>query len=275
MGYRPGTRFPRPAPVIFSLCARFREPQAAFATILRMPIRRFIGFVTLSLAFLICGIMSSCNSSNRKTPDKNGSIASSFGVVPDLDRRLAGFKPLDMPFARASLSPREQRLVEKLVDASNAIEQIYWRQSDPEGLSLYQSLEKSQDSLDRKVLRFLKINGSRYDLIDGLKPFVGTQAAPPGRALYPLDLTSAQIEQYVAANPQHQNSVYDPRSVLRRNGTQLESVPYRTAFAQLLKQAAEDLREAARSSDDPAFASFLELRAEALLSDDYYRSDLA
>ena len=38
---------------------------------------------------------------------------------------------------------------------------------------------------------------------------------------------------------------------------------------------AKDLRDAAALSDDPAFAKFLNLRADALLSDDYYPSDIA
>ena len=105
-----------------------------------------------------------------------------------------------MPLDRTSLSARELQLVQKLVDAANAIEQIYWRQSDPEGLALFRKLEKSQDGLDQKVLRFLKINGSRYELIDELKPFVGTRPAPPGRALYSDGLTREEIEKYVAAN---------------------------------------------------------------------------
>ena len=38
---------------------------------------------------------------------------------------------------------------------------------------------------------------------------------------------------------------------------------------------AADLRAAAKLSDDPAFAHYLNLRAEALLTDDYYASDVA
>ena len=38
---------------------------------------------------------------------------------------------------------------------------------------------------------------------------------------------------------------------------------------------AKDLRDAAALSDDPAFAKFLRLRADALLTDDYYPSDIA
>ena len=68
---------------------------------------------------------------------------------------------------------------------------------------------QSADPLDKKVLRFLKINGSRYDLIDELRPFVGKDAAPPGRALYPTDLTLGEVEKYVAAHPGQKEAVYN------------------------------------------------------------------
>src|SRR6202035_2960720 len=46
-------------------------------------------------------------------------------------------------------------------------------------------------------------------------------------------------------------------------------------YAEFLKPAATALRDAAALSDDPRFAKFLRLRADALLTDDYYQSDLA
>jgi hypothetical protein len=241
-----------------------------------MPIKRVASFALFAFFFSVCGILASCHrSKNGSAAAGSTSIASSLAIAPDLDARLAKFKPLDMPFNRGALSRREQQLVEKLVDAANVLEQIYWRQSDPDGLTLYAKLEKSQNPLDQKVLRFLKINGSRYDLIDELKPFVGIQPAPPGRALYPADLTRDEVEKYVAANPAKRNAVYDERSVLQRNGDKLETVPYHIAYAELLKVAAQDLREAAALSDEAAFAKFLNLRADALLRNDYYSSDLA
>jgi hypothetical protein len=236
-----------------------------------MLLRRLAGLTLIIFPFLLDSGVAGGSHSSTGGPG----IAASLGVVPDLDARLAKFRQLDMPLDRSGLSDREQTLVQRLVDAANRIEQIYWRQSDPEGLKLYGQLEKSSDPLDKKVLRFLKINGSRYDLIDGLKPFVGRQPAPPGRALYASDLAQAEIEEYAAAHPGQKDALYAERSLLRRNGDKLEAVPYHVAFAEFLKPAAQDLREAAALSDDTLFAKFLKLRADALLSDDYYASDLA
>jgi hypothetical protein len=86
-------------------------------------------------------------------------------VAPDLNDRLAKFRRVSMPFHSQGLTPREQSLVKKLVEASQYLEQIYWRQSDPEGLALLRSLAGSKLPEDVALRRFLTINGSRFDLI--------------------------------------------------------------------------------------------------------------
>ena len=80
----------------------------------------------------------------KKTRVMTGSAAKSgapanLKVAADLERRLARFRRVQMPFRTAGLSARERQLVHKLVEACGYLESIYWRQSDPEGLTLYQS----------------------------------------------------------------------------------------------------------------------------------------
>ena len=61
-------------------------------------------------------------------------------VAPDLDARLARFKPVRMPYAAAALSPRERQMIDQLVVALHQLENMFWRQSDPQGLALYKAL---------------------------------------------------------------------------------------------------------------------------------------
>jgi hypothetical protein len=200
-------------------------------------------------------------------------------VVPDLAERVAKFKLVHMPFNSAGLSAREKEMVAKLVDASGLLDCIYWRQNDPEGLKLYLSLAKSTDPQDVLLRRYLKINGSRFDLIDDDKPFVGTQPMPPGRGFYPAGMTKEKFEAYVAAHPEQNTALYAPLTLVRNKprsgGSELVAIPYHVEFREFLEPMAKDLREAAALSDDPAFAKFLRLRADALLTDDYYASDIA
>jgi hypothetical protein len=174
-----------------------------------------------------------------------------------------------MPFHSAGLSPRERQMVDKLVEACRALDDIFWRQSDPEGLALYKS---TQQPVLRKLLM---IHGGRYDLLDGNRPFVGSEPMPPGRNLYPKDLTAAEIERTVKEHPAKKDDLYSPYTVVRRRGGELVGIPYRQEYREFLERAANALREAAALSDDAPFSRFLRLRADALLTDDYYASDLA
>jgi len=204
-----------------------------------------------------------------------GAQSAGMKVAPDLDKRVERFREVRMPFDSAGLSVRERKLVEKLVEACHYLENIFWRQSDPEALTLYQSLAGSKNPRDLKLRRYLWINASRFDLLEEHRPFVGTDPMPPGRGFYPQGLTRAQIEKYVKDHPEKRTEIYSSTTVVRWHGDQLEGLPYHIAYRSFLESAAKSLREAAKLSADPEFANFLRLRAEALLSDDYFQSDLA
>jgi hypothetical protein len=220
------------------------------------------------------GFAQSSATSSQKASNTVGPAGNPM-VVPDLAQRVAKFRRVKMPFRSEGLSPRERRMIAKLVDASGLLDCIFWRQSDPEGLKLYLSLGASQAPQDELLRRYLKINGSRFDLIDDERPFVGTQPMPPGRGFFPADMTRAKFDAYVAAHPEQKAALYNGQTIVRWNGKALEAIPYHVAYREFLAPMAQDLREAAALSDDPAFGNFLKLRAVALLTDDYFASDIA
>jgi hypothetical protein len=234
----------------------------------------------LWLLLLLFAMTSNAQTRKKTSRSMTGSAAqgaasTALKVVPDLDQRLAKFRPVSMPFHSAGMSAREQKLVEKLVEASRYLEDIFWRQNDPDGLALYQSLAASHDPRDQKLRHYLYLNASRFDLLEGDKPFVGSEPMPPGRGFYPKGLTRDQIEQYVKEHPEKKAELYSPFTVVRWHNQDLEGLPYRIAYRTSLEPAAQALREGAALSDDAAFARFLRLRADALLTDDYLESDLA
>jgi hypothetical protein len=98
---------------------------------------------------------------------------------------------------------------------------------------------------------------------------------PPGRGLYPPGLTRDQMEAYVRDHPAEKAALYDPHTVVHRDGARLVAVPYHEVYHEWLAPAAAALNDAAALSDDVPFANFLRLRAKALLDDDYYASDIA
>jgi peptidase M49-like protein len=198
-------------------------------------------------------------------------------VGPDIEQRLARFKRVEMPFDLERFSAREKVLINELIAASRDLEQIYWRQNSPADIEVYKALASSKDPRAPALRRLLWSNGSRYDQLDDNKPFIGSDPMPPGRNLYPPGLTSADIEKYVAAHPGEKKAIYDERTVVElvsRSPLKLKATPYHVKYRRWLEPAAGHLRKAADSSDDPAFATFLRSRATALLTDDYYPSDL-
>jgi hypothetical protein len=233
-------------------------------------------WVSLLLAFIVLPTSSPQKGQKPMTGSAaKGAESAGMQVVPDLAQRLAKFRRVEMPFHSAGLTAREVKMVGKLVDASRYFEQIYWRQMDPDALTLYESLAGSKDPKDEMLRRYLWINASRFDFLDNNMTFVGTTRMSPGRGFYPQNLTREQIDQYLKAHPEKKDEIYGSFTVVRWHGDQLEGLPYHIAYRSFLEPAAKDLREAADLSDDPAFASFLRLRADALLTDDYFKSNLA
>ncbi|HEY6968127.1 MAG TPA: Zn-dependent hydrolase [Candidatus Angelobacter sp.] len=233
----------------------------------------------LILTIIVLAMSNNLAGQSHKNAGKKSAAASRCTIdepiKEDLDVQLAKFKQVKMPFNSAGLSAQERKMVGKLVEAAQALGSIYWRQSDPKGLELYKRLKGCTAPEAQKLRRFLMINGSRYDLVEENKPFVGNDPFYPGRALYPSGTTREEIEAYVAKHPDKKNEIYNPFTVVKRQGDNLVGVPYHVEYKQWLDAAAKALREAAALSKDAAFANFLRLRAEALLTDDYYNSDLA
>jgi Peptidase family M49 len=245
------------------------------------------------LTAIVAGSLMACSSTDQAGPSaatsSPGAAAAGLpsvdveaalrSVAPDLDQRIARFKPVSMAFDAGKLTDRERQMVDQLVIACRYLESMYWRQSDPEGLALYKALEKVDTPAGLNLRRYLLINGSRWDLVEENAPFVGTTPMPPGHALYPADLTRAALEAYVAAHPDKKAEVYNPYTIVHGQGAGdtlvLSGRAYHDEFKPFVEGAAGALRKAASLSDDPAFAKFLQLRADALFTDDYYASDIA
>jgi len=200
-------------------------------------------------------------------------VAQTADRIPE---RLAKWKRVEMPFDARAYSARENQMVAKLVEACRLLDDVFWRQSDLTGLQLYKTTH------DEDLKRLLMIMGGRWDLLDDNRPFAGAGPMPPGNELYPRNLTTALIAAYVKQDPNLGAAIYSPYYVLEWRGRggegptgALVAIPYHEKYKAFLTPMAKALREAADLSDDAAFAKFLRLRAAALLTDDYYQSDLA
>ena len=163
------------------------------------------------------------------------------------------------------LSANQKKMIPILIDASKIMDDLFWRQAYGDKDLLLDSLK------DAKTRRFAQINYGPWDRLDADKPFLaGFDEKPAGARYYPEDMSKEEYENSPLAE---QSGLYT--LVERDANGNLKTVPYHKAYAAQLSDAADLLIEASELADDPQFAAYLKLRAEALVTDDYQPSDMA
>jgi hypothetical protein len=183
--------------------------------------------------------------------------------------RLAKYTPVRLTADLSTLTAREQQMIPLLIDAAKAMDRVFWL----EAYGSPDSLLNAQ--IDPDARRFIEINYGPWDRLDGNAPFIrGVGAKPKGANFYPADMDTAEFAAAAAA-PGGELLKSQYTIVRRDTARKLTAVRYRDAFAKQVGVAAEKLRAAAKLADDPGLKNYLELRAEALITDEYQPSDLA
>ncbi|MEM8934128.1 MAG: Zn-dependent hydrolase, partial [Acidobacteriota bacterium] len=118
-----------------------------------------------------------------------------------------------------------------------------------------------------------EINYGPWDRLDDNAPFVeGVGPKPDGANFYPTDATEDEIQEAAKTNPE---LLSEYTLVRRGEDGGLVAVPYNEAYGAAFGLAAIKLREAAALAEDPGLERYLDLRAEALETNQYQPSDMA
>ena len=165
----------------------------------------------------------------------------------------------------SSLSDNHKKMLAKLVQACELMNGIFWKQWTGERDTV---LAKVHDDATRKLV---EVNYGPWDRLHEDAPFIeGYGKHAPGAQFYPADMTAKEFEESTLKD---KASLY---TLLRRDDAgKLITVPYHEAYKPELEKTAALLREAAALSDDKSFKNYLEMRAKALLDDDFQPSDMA
>lgn len=192
----------------------------------------------------------------------------------DIDKRLSRLVQVPMHFDGRRLSENDRVFLQKLIEAGKLVHTAYLHQMYPPGVGLRDSLARLSDSFSTKLHRLVVRNGGPFDKMDHFTNFVGDYQRPAGAWFYPPELTKEEFEAYVAAHPQDADALMSPYTVIRRQGEKLVAVPFHREYAQWIQPAAALLREAAALTTNASLRKHLASRADALLNDDYYQSDI-
>jgi hypothetical protein len=212
-----------------------------------------------------------CAGSPRMTVATPLPPAVSPAVTADIDDRLAKYTAVRLTTDYALLTANERAMIPVLIEAAKAMDEVFWMEAHGNRDSLLAALD------DPRMRRFAEINYGPWDRLAGNEPFVpGVGPKPAGANFYPRDMTAAEFEREVAAGGARADSLRSLYTLVRRDANgRLRAVPYHVAFAAQHERAAAKLLEAARLADDPGLKRYLELRAQALRTDQYQASDLA
>jgi hypothetical protein len=192
--------------------------------------------------------------------------------APDMQRRLSEYTSVKLAADTTNLTAKERQMIPLLIDAAKAMDPIFWEQTWGSRDSLISNVS------DEGIRRFIDVNYGPYDRLDNNAPFI-PEVGPrlPGANLYPKDITKAEFEAALAKGPPaHADSLKSLYTLVRRApDSSLIAVPYHVAFKAQNEIAAAKMREAAKLAEDPGLKKYLELRAAALLDDNYQPSDYA
>ena len=165
----------------------------------------------------------------------------------------------------SNLTDNQREMIGVLITASEIMDDLFWRQAYGDD---YEEWLASVGV--GEAGRFADLNYGPWDRLDDEKPFIeGVAAKPLGANFYPEDMTR---DEFNSAYLPGKNGLY---SLIRRDAEgNLTLIPYHVAYADELFATAELLRQAADLAESQDFATYLKLRAAALISDEFQISDL-
>jgi len=208
------------------------------------------------------------------------------GALPDLaqlEKMANRFVPTPIRVDTSRLSAGDGQALVKLIEAARILDVIFMQQIWDGNRALYRQLQKDTTPLGKARLHYFWINKAPWSEVDEYKAFL--PGVPPRKPLaanfYPENMTKEVFDSWIAQlQPKEQEQAKGFFTVIRwrensKPPNSLLAIPYSQQYADDLTRAASLLREAAGLTDNASLKKFLDLRADAFLSNDYYESDMA
>lgn len=185
----------------------------------------------------------------------------------DYRAKLEDYVTVKLAADLSGLSDSQREMLPLLVQAAQVMDGLFWQQAYGDRDALLEGIE------DPDARRFAEINYGPWDRLDNNSPFLpGVGPKPPGANYYPSDITAEELDAAAADDPRLRSQY----TLVRRNAAgELSAIPYNVAFREELASVAKLLRQAASLAEDGGFRRYLQIRADALESNDYQPSDFA
>jgi hypothetical protein len=203
--------------------------------------------------------------------------ASPDPALQALEKQIAQFAPTDLTADISSLPANEREALGHLVRAAQVLDALFLEQVWAGNESMFFALSGNETPAGKATLRYFVINKGPWSRLDHNKPFVaGAPEKPASANYYPVNATKEDVEKWLASLPAAEKARATGFFTTIRRGPdgRFIAVPYSTEYQGELAIAATHLRAAAKATTQSTLKAFLESRAAAFVSNDYYDSDV-
>jgi len=188
-------------------------------------------------------------------------------------QRMQKYVLTPMPFDASQYTAQEKELLRTLVEVGKLADEIFWRQTYHNNIALRDQIVKTR-SEDDPVRKFFFMQAGPYDRLDHNAPFMDVPQKPATAGFYPQDMSKEEFEKWIADHPEDKEAFLSPYTAIRRQGGRLIAVPYHEAYKEFINPMVEKLRHAATLTPSQDFKKYLLSKAEALLTDKYFQTDV-
>ena len=221
--------------------------------------------------------LAGCRAQAPTTPPVSPAPGPVDQAVTTLQQKSARFAPTDLTADITALPPNERDALAHMVRAAQVMDAIFLEQVWAGNETLLYSLVQDESPLGKARLHEFLINKGPWSRLDHNEPFVpGVPPKGPSANYYPPGATKEEVETWInSLSGAEKTRATGFFTTIRRDATgRLVAVPYNLEYQGELAQAAQHLRAAAAATAQPTLKAFLESRAAAFLSNDYYDSDV-
>ena len=209
-----------------------------------------------------------------------GGVAAQSRVhdAAQLKTMAARFAPVDLTADVSPLPANERQALAKLVQAAKIMDALFLRQVSSANETMLLDLVRDNSELGRARLHYFLINKGPWSRLDHDEVFIaGTPPKPPQANFYPAGATKEEVEAWLKTLPEAERTraMGFFTTIRRTPDGKLTAVPYSLEYQGELAIASGLLREASALTKEPTLKKFLDTRAAAFISNDYYDSDVA
>ena len=208
--------------------------------------------------------LSSCDNNDQSNTENQPPIESKYKLA-DSNYYFDFYAEVELKADISQLADNQKEVLRYMLKAAKIMDDLFWKEAYGDKEDLLNGIT------DPKLRQFADINYGPWDRLNNNTPYLeGFETKPIGANFYPHDITKEEFD--ALADPNKAN-LY---TIIRRDSAgNLKVVWYHDEFKEEIEAAAELLKKAAEFADNEGLKKYLNLRAEALLTDQYQPSDFA